>query len=71
MNNSKLNGLLENIFKNRRDVWDKHIGYFYEKENFMADTILKLSRIKLNKAYLAVLSFGRLFLWLDLPYCRN
>ena len=21
---------------------NKHIGYFYEKENFMADTILKL-----------------------------
>ena len=37
---------------------NKHIGYFYEKENFMADTILKLSRIKLNRAYLAVLSFG-------------
>ena len=24
---------------------NKHIGYFYEKENFMADTILKLSSV--------------------------
>ena len=42
MNNTKLNELLENIFTNRRDAGKKHIGYFYEKENFMADTILKL-----------------------------
>ena len=40
MNNTKLNELLENIFINRRCLGIK--GYFYEKENFMADTILKL-----------------------------
>lgn len=53
---------------------NKNVGYFYENENFMADTILKLIPvyIRLNKAYLAVLSFGIiLFPWLDLPYCRN
>ena len=38
MNNTKLNESLENIFTNRRDVGE-HIGYFYEKENFMAEAI--------------------------------
>ena len=28
---------------------NKHIGYFYEKENFMADTILKLSVDKIKR----------------------
>ena len=38
MKNTKLNEL--NIFINYRDVWEnKHIRYFYEKENFMADAI--------------------------------
>ena len=38
MNNTKLNEL--NIFINCRDVWEnKHIRYFYEKENFMAEAI--------------------------------
>ena len=44
MNNSKLklNELLENIFHVQiTDMsGNKHKGYFYEKENFMADTIL-------------------------------
>ena len=42
-----------------------------KKKTFMADTVLKLLKIKLNKAYFAVLSFGRLFPWLDLPPFRN
>ena len=43
MNNTNLDELLEDLFTNRRDVWDlTYLGYFYEKENFMADTILKL-----------------------------
>ena len=43
MNKTKLNELLENIYLQIAEMsGNKHIGYFYEKENFMADTILKL-----------------------------
>ena len=42
MSNTKLHELLENIFTNRRMSGNKHIGYFYEKENFMANSMLKL-----------------------------
>ena len=44
---------------------NKHIGYFYEKENFMADTIMKL-RYNWTR-----LTLRCLFPWLDLPYCKN
>ena len=42
MNNTKLDELLENIFTNCRDVWDLTYRILLRKENFMADTILKL-----------------------------
>ena len=43
MNNTKFVELLENMFTNRREMFEnKHIGCFYEKGNLMADTILKL-----------------------------
>ena len=40
MNNTKLNELLENILQFAEMSRNKHIEYFYEKENFMSDTIL-------------------------------
>ena len=41
MNNTKLNEL--KIYLQIAEMsGNKHKGYFYEKENFMADTILKL-----------------------------
>ena len=43
MNKTTLNELLENIYLQIAEMsGNKHIGYFYEKENFMSDTILKL-----------------------------
>ena len=42
MNNTKLNELLENVFPIVEMTGNKHMGYFYEKENFMADSIPKL-----------------------------
>ena len=42
MNNTKLNELLENVFPIAEMTGNKHMGYFYEKENFMADSIPKL-----------------------------
>ena len=40
MNNTKLNELLENNLQFAEMSGNKHIEYFYEKENFMSDTIL-------------------------------
>ena len=48
---------------------NKHIGYFYEKGNFMADTILKL-RQNWTTLTLRCCRLEDCF-WLDLPYCRN
>ena len=70
MNNTKLNELLENIFTNRRDVWEKTYRILLRKRKLHCWHNTE-AWIKLNKAYLAVLSFGRLFPWLNLPYCRN
>ena len=42
MNNTKLNELLKIYLQIAEMSGNKHVGYFYEKENFMADTILKL-----------------------------
>ena len=42
MNNTKLNELHEKYLQIAEMSGNKHIGYFYEKENFMANTILKL-----------------------------
>ena len=38
MNNTKLNELLEKYLQIAEMCGNKHIVYFYEKENFMADT---------------------------------
>ena len=43
MNNTKLIMSYLKIYLQIAEMsGNKHIGYFYEKENFMADTILKL-----------------------------
>ena len=42
MNNTKLMSYLMIHLQIAEMSGNKHIGYFYEKENFMTDTILKL-----------------------------
>lgn len=42
MNNTKLHELLGKILTIAEISGAKHIGYIYQKENFMADTTLKL-----------------------------
>ena len=50
MNNTKLDELLEDIFTNRRDVWDLTYRLLVQKkENFIADKILKLTIDKIKR----------------------
>ena len=44
MNNTKLNELLKIYLQIAEMSGNEHVGYFHEKENFMADTIQKLNR---------------------------